>query len=260
MRVAVTDLKADGVPERLPAVFTEAVVTELRKLQRVSVVSTEEIRAMLDFEAQRQLAGCDADDSCIAEIADSLGVDIVVTGTLARVAGNDIVGLKRIDQREAKVVGSLTKTVPAGDGEAILALVGPVVEELFGDVPLRSGVTRGVDRAVARKLSPPPVPVWGFGTAAVATGVVALAGAGVVGVNALLAGQLDERLRQAVENDTALKASDIRDEQATVATTAWAAVSTLTAAGVLAAGTGLLALFTDWNNDAEALGPAGGKR
>ena len=41
---------------------------------------------MLDFEAQRQAMGCDADDACLAEIAGALGVDEILTGMTEQMA------------------------------------------------------------------------------------------------------------------------------------------------------------------------------
>ena len=58
LRIAVYDLQLDGVDERVGHVVTDALVDELRKLQKVSVVSMVEVRAMLDVEAQKQLVGC----------------------------------------------------------------------------------------------------------------------------------------------------------------------------------------------------------
>ena len=160
MRMAVLDLDAGTVDARLARVVTESLVVELRKLERVSVISYDEVRAMLSVEADKQLAGCDEAESCLAEIADAIGADVLITGTLARVGADHVMGFKRIEQTEARAVGSFNKRVPAGSGEEFLAEIGPAVAELFPDVALREGQTRGVAKEVARRLSPPPLPAW----------------------------------------------------------------------------------------------------
>lgn len=55
--LAVYDLDGAGIEPHVGRVVTSSVVEELRKLQRVSVISMDEVRAMLDREAQKQLMG-----------------------------------------------------------------------------------------------------------------------------------------------------------------------------------------------------------
>ena len=65
-RVAVYDLERVNIPEGMARVVTTALLAEVRKLEGASVIGMEEIREMLNFEAQRQAMGCDADESCMA--------------------------------------------------------------------------------------------------------------------------------------------------------------------------------------------------
>jgi hypothetical protein len=84
LRVAVYDLSVDGVEPRVGRFVTDAFVAELRKLEGVSVVAMDEVRAMLTHEAQKELVGCHEGASCLSEIGDALGVDELVVGSLAR--------------------------------------------------------------------------------------------------------------------------------------------------------------------------------
>ena len=79
----------------------------------------DEIREMLDFEAQRQALGleCEADDACFAEIAGALGVDEIITGKLTEQADGRMMFIKRINQRRAEVVASHTERLTIGSGE-----------------------------------------------------------------------------------------------------------------------------------------------
>ncbi len=114
-RVAVTDLGVDGVEARVARLFSS------RKLERTSVLGLDEIKALLDLEAERQLMGCTAESSCLAEIADALGADVVVLGTIARVGDSHVISLKSVLQGDAAAQGTFNKVVPAGEREELLA-------------------------------------------------------------------------------------------------------------------------------------------
>ncbi len=247
LRLAVYELKTDGVDERTTKIVTDALVAELRKLQRVSVVSMDEIKAMLDHEASKQLTGC-SDESCLAEIADSLGVDGLVIGSIARIGDETVIGIKRLDQRSAGVVGSATQRLKTTDGSELLAAVGPLVQGSFADIPLRPGLTRGVDDAIALRLHPPPVPTWIYWTDVVGTGVVLAAGVGAVVLNRVVVADHDQFVAATVDTQTPVRGSDVRAKQDAVVGTAvasWVLLGT----GVLG-GVSLAALipFTDFND------------
>lgn len=184
VRVAVYDLEAANVDAHVGRVVTESVVAEVRKLDRVVVVGMSEVRALLDLEAQKQLAGC-SEDSCLAEIADALGVDLVVTGTLARVGEEHVFGLKLVDARAARTASSYDARLAPAGGEEFLAAVGPAVEKLFPGRPLRPGATRGVPAEIALRLNPPPIPAWAFWSGVGGTAVLAATGGALTTVWAL---------------------------------------------------------------------------
>ena len=63
-----------------------------------------------------------------------------------------IITLRRVDMKRASVKASATRRLQAGTGEEYFAVVGPLVEELFPDYPLRANRQRGVsDAVVARR-------------------------------------------------------------------------------------------------------------
>jgi hypothetical protein len=245
-RIAVYELKAEGIEPRTALIVTEALVAELRKLQRTSVVSMDEVKAMLDHEAQKQLVGC-SDESCLAEIADSLGVDGLVIGTVAHIAGENIIGIKRLDQRQGAVVGSATRRLQAADGTELLAAIGPLVEEVFPDVPLRVGAKRGVDDVVALRLNPPPVPTWAYWTTAATTGVLAVAGVTTTVVNRVAVADHDAFVASSV-GGAPVRGLDVKSKQDVIL---GSAVASWVFLGTAIVGGGMLALmppFTDWQN------------
>lgn len=246
LRLAVYALKTSDEDARLGEIATDALVLELRKLQRVSVVSMDEVRAMLDVESQKQLSGC-ADDSCLADIADSLGVDGVVIGSIARLNEQVVFGLRRIDQREAKTLGQVTERLTSANGEEVLAAIGPSTEKLFGEFPLRAGAVRGVSPEIALRLNPPPLSPTVFFVVAGSAAVVGVAAAGAAAVNAVLYGQATTLQETALTQPVPGKA--VVDARAASDGWAVAAVALAATAGVLAASSGGVALFTDWRGE-----------
>lgn len=173
LRIAMQDLKVTGLDPRLASVVTDSLLVELRKMRGVSVIGMDEIRAMLDQEANKSVMGCDEETSCLADIAGALGAEELLSGSIAVIGDEYVFGLRRIHQAEAKVTASLNRRLKKGDGEELLAAVGPAIAELFPDLTLRKGKERGVADEVALKLNPPPLRPWVFWSAAGLTAVLA---------------------------------------------------------------------------------------
>lgn len=249
LRVAVSDFEATDVDPAVARLVADAVVAELRKLEHLSVIGMQEIRDMLDLEAEKQALGCDEQESCLAEIAGALGVDLLVTGTLAQVGEGSLIGMRRIDQRDAKVTGTFNERLPRAGGDEFFAAVGPAVEQLFPDHALREGQTRGVSDALLKRLNPPPVPVWGFWTlfgSSAVVGGVALTTAGWWATSTLSHVDLGQRSISAVQSGQAFKA--LEDQ---IAASAVAFYVSGGLALALAATTTAAAFLTDWEGYGE---------
>lgn len=245
VRIAVYELtRQEGVPERTSAIVSEALLAEVRKLDRSSAVGMSEIAEMLSFEEQRQLLGC-GDDSCLAEIGGALGVDQLVSGSVGVLGGTTMLSLRRINLAEAKVMGSVTRRFPSGTGEELLAAIGPAIEELFPEMPLRPGRTRGASIDAVQMLDPPPLPTWAFWTTAGAS-VAALAVAGAFGWSATTAeAEYNAAAKRALSEP--VSGAELRSIGQRATSSAQSANIALIAAGGLALAAGIEALFTDWH-------------
>ena len=245
VRIAVADLESKGVDPKLNKIFLDSLLAEIRKLQRASVIGMDEVRAMLDLEAQKQMLGCGEEQSCLAEVAGAVGADVLIVGGIVDIGGEIVVGLKRIDQKSASVTQQTSQRLQAGNGEEVLAAVGPAVEKLFPDLPLRAGEQRGVSPEMALRLNPPPVPVWAFVTTSAVAGA-ALAGTGVtLGLWALAQGSYADLAEQARQAPVAGKELKQRENGMLGAeTTMWIFAG---ASGALVASAGALVPFVDWN-------------
>lgn len=208
LRIALYDLDiGDDVPERTARVFAESLAIELRKLRAVDVVTMDEIRTMLDVEAQRQLVGCD-EQSCLAEIADALGADVILTGSVAKVGDERLLGLARIEQRAAAVTQRFQARLEQARGEELLAAVGPAVEQLFPERALKEGAVRGVDKAVALRLNPPPLPPWAFWTTSALSATALTAGGALLVLSLPPYGEAERLLELSTQR--AVEASTVR--------------------------------------------------
>lgn len=254
LRVAVIDPRPTGdIPARPLAAFTQSLVPEIRKIEGVSAIGMAEIRDMLGFERQRQMMGCSADESCLAEIAGSLGVDEIVSAELVLVRKSYTLSMRRLDMRKSKVLQDDSRQFDKRDGEELLSVVGPAIAALFPDRPLKEGKTRGLERSAIRRLNPPPLPRWVF----VATSGVALAAAGGGGAFHLLAADAKDDFDRLIDRSRSepVAAADL----ATVSDQVRARESTrnalLLAAGGLGLAAGVESFFTDWRNDRAAIVP-----
>ena len=246
LRIAVVDFEVAGIPVHQGRVVEASLLAELRKLQGVSVIGMAEIRQMLDFEANKQLVGC-SDESCLSEIAEALGVEVIVMGALSEVNDEHIFGLRRLNQLDAKVTGQVNRRFKKGNGEEFLVAIGPAVAELFPDLQLRPGVARGVAQEMAIRLNPPPLPAWVFWSG-VGLSAAALATTGAFGVANALANGEAETYRTTADpfvNDVFKQKADAADQ---------AAYASFAGAGALVAfatATTVAAFFTDFWGYAE---------
>jgi hypothetical protein len=173
----------------------------------------------------------------------------VFSVSVARIGQENVVAARTIDATSGQAK-TTSHRVPAGTGEEVLALVGPVVAEVFPDVPLRANAVRGVATERARALNPPPLPTSVFWSAAgiAAAGLVSAAslGAGAAAVSS----DLERKLAQSVE--VPVSGRDIQSEHELGNGLASAAV---VAAGVgvgVGLGAVVVALFTDFEGYGDA--------
>lgn len=249
VRVAVYPLNVQGdFPKRTAAIVSEAVLAEVRKLDRASAIGMSEIVEMLSFDEQRQLLGCD-DESCFADVGGALGVDELVTGSIGIIGDTTLFSLRRIQLAEGKVAGSVTRRFPSGTGEELLGAIGAGIEEMFPDHPLRPGRVRGVSVEAAQMLNPPPLPTWVFWTTAGAS-AAAFVVAGVLGWSTKV-GEAEYRAVADRSVEEPVSGRELKKIERRAESDARFTNVALITAGSLAVAAGIEALLTDWHGYAE---------
>jgi len=156
-KVAVPKMKASGADiASMASPLTEILTTELESLVDIEVIGSSDISAMLGFEKEKELLGCEDDITCIAEIGGALGVDLLLVSEIGRVGGTYVLTLKLIDTQTGAVLKRGYKSVPNAD-----ALIGAVKPALAVVVPLispKAAIARS-DPTPAPKPEPEPEPV-----------------------------------------------------------------------------------------------------
>lgn len=258
LRVAVYTLEAkgqEGIPQRTADLVTDSLVAEVRKLQRISTIGMSEIQDMLSHAEAQRMLGCEA-DACLIEIGGALGVDLILTGSLGQLGESNLLNLRLIDVSSMEVAGRVNRRLKGGDGEEFLEAVGPAVQELFPEHALRPGFRRGAAPEMARRLNPPPLsPVWFWVTSGAA---VTLAAGGIGFGLATRASQddWDELAQRSRDPNSGVSSDELARVQDRLESRAAWANGLLLLAGVVAAGAGVEALYTDWQGYGEATNAA----
>jgi hypothetical protein len=131
--VAVLDLGArEGVSPDLARTLSELMVIEVRRVaagQRV--FGAEDIKAMVGFQRQKSLLGCE-DASCLAELGGALGAQEIVTGTLSILGDDFVLVIRRLDVARVQVIGETTANVPRARPAKLQGTVRAAVDEIYG--------------------------------------------------------------------------------------------------------------------------------
>jgi len=118
--LAVMELRALGVEQSLADQITGIVALELAKTPGFSVISAADVKAMLGLEKAKELMGCE-EQSCLAEIAGALGVDLAASGGVTRLGGQYAVQLTLLDMRTARVLKRVREAAGTADGLLVAA-------------------------------------------------------------------------------------------------------------------------------------------
>jgi len=106
LKLAVPGLTGVGVDEKTASFFAEHLAQQLA-YEGAKVSTPRQIEAMVGFDRQKQLLGCSGgSDSCASEIGNALGVDGLVIGDVAHLAGGRFqVNVKLLSAVTGDVVG-----------------------------------------------------------------------------------------------------------------------------------------------------------
>lgn len=104
-RLVILDLDSNGVDAALTKTISDDVAVALTQAHIADdVTSAADLRAQLGVEATKQMAGCESKDSCMAEVAQALGADLVVHGSAGRFGEVYSVALSLFDAKANRAI------------------------------------------------------------------------------------------------------------------------------------------------------------
>jgi TolB-like protein len=173
IKVAVSEVEAGPSTDPKVAHFVTTLVTsELRRNPGLAVTSQDDVKGLLGFERQKALLGC-VETSCLAEIGGALGVEQIITGSMAKLGESIVLVLRVVDVRHGAVLRDVSRRLRNASQDALLDAIPDAVTQLYPRM-------QPAPRVVLE--SPPPAPGhrnsapwWVAG----AGGAVALAGGGL---------------------------------------------------------------------------------
>ncbi len=128
MRTVVEGQDAAALQAIGPQVSSR-IADQVKKRTGAEVISAEEIDTLLSHERDKQVSGC-AEQSCLADIADALGADVVVQARVAKVDGGYAVSLSAIDSKKAQTLARVDERW-GGEPLLLLDVIAPAVDKLF---------------------------------------------------------------------------------------------------------------------------------
>lgn len=115
MKVAVTGVSFTGGDPTEGQAYIDFFAQKLGDALGTDVTTPSQVGAVLGLERQKQLLGCGgAQSECLAELAGAMGVDFIVSGTIAKLDGGFTVSLKLVDVTSGRATQSAaTRTTDA---------------------------------------------------------------------------------------------------------------------------------------------------
>ena len=131
IRIAVSDLRAQGVEPGLASTMTDVFVYEVSRLSGLAVLGNVDIRASIKHQTLKNQLGCD--ENCWIQMAKSVDSDFLVHGSLGMVASTPNLTLTLIDIKKGEVTKRHRQEL-LGDSDAVFAAVRVSARQLLAPV------------------------------------------------------------------------------------------------------------------------------
>jgi hypothetical protein len=133
-KIAVLEFLVEGgVPPVIGTQLTSRLADLVGRRPNTVVIAPDQVRALLEKEAEKQLLGC-SDDSCFAEIGLALGADLIVKGRVSQLGQSGFgLSLSAVGA-DGKAAGNVSETW-RGESMSLLELLEPMVDRLFASSP-----------------------------------------------------------------------------------------------------------------------------
>lgn len=131
LKLAVMPLAARGVEIATADALTSILSSQLNQIKGISVISQDDIKAMLAKVSMDSAVECTDSMQCVVEIGASLGLSKLVTGSVGKVKDTFVISIQLIDTRRAEVENRVLESF-AGDAEELKNAVKLAAYQLAG--------------------------------------------------------------------------------------------------------------------------------
>jgi TolB-like protein len=131
LKLAVMPLSARGVEIATADALTSILSSQLNQIKGISVISQDDIKAMLAKVSMDSAVECTDSMQCVVEIGASLGLSKLVTGSVGKVKDTFVISIQLIDTRRAEVENRVLESF-AGDAEELKNAVKLAAYQLAG--------------------------------------------------------------------------------------------------------------------------------
>src|SRR5262249_55307639 len=134
--------------------ITNTLAVSVQKRPNLSVLTGEDVKRLAQVQADKQVLGCDSVSmSCISEIADAMGADLVLYGDVGKLSDLYVINLNLFDVKGAKALGRQSVQVKTFD-ESFIAQLDIAVRTLLSPV---TGEKTGVSLAPSSGAAVPTI-------------------------------------------------------------------------------------------------------
>ncbi|MDD5675970.1 MAG: SUMF1/EgtB/PvdO family nonheme iron enzyme [Chitinivibrionales bacterium] len=140
-KIAILSIQSGTVTQDNLERVSDFIAMEYEKKSNTKVLFLEDIRQMLQSEGLQGLLSCFS-DSCISQIGNALGVDLVIVGNLGQLGNNYLFSLRMIDALRNNVLERASAKVN-GDIGKILDEIPRMVGKLASQTVTRIDTTIG---------------------------------------------------------------------------------------------------------------------
>jgi hypothetical protein len=167
VKLASPGLTGVQVPKDSATFYSDHLAQQIA-LHGFAVMTATEISSLLGLERQKQLLGCSSESSsCMAELADALGVDGIVTGSLAKLGDTFQIDVKVVASNNGRTLGIFSGTAK-GDRNllSVLTDAAALLSDQVLDALHRRPVATVSASGGVRRLSIVPILVGAIGIVA----------------------------------------------------------------------------------------------
>jgi hypothetical protein len=122
LKLASPGLSYVNIPEKTGDFFTDTLAQRLQA-HGIQVITQAQMAAVLGLEQQRRMLSCASTSSgCVAELAGALGVDAIITGSLAKLDSGYAINLSIVAANDAHSIAIFSER--AKNDDALMDLLG----------------------------------------------------------------------------------------------------------------------------------------